>query len=112
MALIACPECSKEVSSAASACPSCAYPITPQAPAGGASAPVAKKKGMGIVAKILLGCVGLFAIFILYGMSIPENEARAREAFRVCRDMFAKGQVATMYECQQLEARIKNGATK
>lgn len=67
---------------------------------------------MGLFAKILLGAAGLFGLFLLYGFSIPENEARAREAFRVCRDMFAKGQVATMYECQQLEARIKSGAPK
>lgn len=35
MALIKCPECGKEVSSAAPSCPGCGYPVAAEAPAAG-----------------------------------------------------------------------------
>lgn len=42
MALIACPECGREVSSAAMACPSCAYPLQAKDSAASPAKEVAK----------------------------------------------------------------------
>lgn len=40
MALIACPECGKSISSSATACPSCGHPIASPAASGGAATSV------------------------------------------------------------------------
>lgn len=84
MAMIACPECSKEVSSAAVACPSCAYPVSssPVARKYAQPAPKPESAGMGTFAKILLWIVGLFVAFIAFGAMVgssPEAKERAEE---------------------------------
>ena len=58
MALIHCPECSREVSEAAAACPACGHPIS----AGGAAVSVLhtpKSRGVYIVLGLLFGLLGV-----------------------------------------------------
>jgi hypothetical protein len=60
MALIACPECSREVSDRAVACPTCAYPLggrTPAPPAGVAESSGREwwKLGLSLLGRIALG---------------------------------------------------------
>lgn len=61
MALIACPECGREVSSRAEACPACAYPVaagTPSAPHAAVKVPRGRywlKPGLSIAARLLAG---------------------------------------------------------
>lgn len=89
MALISCPECSKEVSDAALSCPGCAYPIASAEGKKESQQATDDKKGMGVVPKILLIIGGLFAAFMalgLYKSNTPEGQAkaRARDAIRLC----------------------------
>lgn len=66
MALTACRECQREVSSEAPTCPHC-----------GARAPVPKKAGMGVGGWVLviLGCiVGLFVGLAVLGSLLPRSE--------------------------------------
>jgi hypothetical protein len=61
MALIACPECGREVSSSASLCPACAYPVatgTPPTPLPAVRAPAARpwwKTAVPILLRLALG---------------------------------------------------------
>ncbi len=48
MALIACPECSREISTAAKACPACGYPLAERSPAA-APSPEAQASAMDAV---------------------------------------------------------------
>lgn len=79
MALTKCPECNKEVSSQATTCPHCGYPLTAAqgktAPASPATPPPNSKPKMS---KFKLGCLGLLAVFgifililIIIGTIIP-----------------------------------------
>lgn len=72
MALIVCPECQKEVSDQAAACPACGYPIhkvveleTPaqQAPA---VVTVRKSRGVYIVLGLLFGMLGIHNFYAGY----------------------------------------------
>lgn len=69
MALMSCPECGKEFSDQAQACPNCAWP-NPQVQPTAASAPAAKKVGCGTY---VLGGLGLlFALLVMRGISSTE----------------------------------------
>lgn len=76
MALIGCPECGREVSSSASTCPACAYPLvalTPTVPPQAVSKP--EKHQWWKIAVPLVGRV-LFGI-ILIGVGIEEEDSVA-----------------------------------
>lgn len=92
MALANCPECKKEVSTDATRCPHCG-----------------KKLKMGVVAKALLAILALAVLFIGYGMSIPENEAKARAVRRTCEKEFMPKGLATQYECDRAYSEAKAG---
>lgn len=92
MALVQCKECKGEVSSSAKTCPHCG-----------------KKLKMGWFAKLLIGVVALVAAFLIFGAMIPENEAKANRARRVCEtEMIPKG-LATQYSCDQMYDKIRSG---
>ena len=63
MALINCPECGREVSSSAAACPVCAYPVmtgTPPVPTRAVQAPPKRqwwKPAISIVGRLTVGAI-------------------------------------------------------
>ena len=74
MALIKCPECGKEISNQAQACPHCGHPVqatvpTPPIPPQPAPAPK-KKKGLGCLAPILI----IFFLFV-FGLVVGLSQA-------------------------------------
>jgi hypothetical protein len=90
MALVACKECGKEISDKAPACPHCGAPLTTwqsTSPVSALPPEVAKNGGAW---KWIVGVpVGLFVLFIAYGMmlnSSPEGKAKAdaRGAIELC----------------------------
>lgn len=85
MALIACKDCGTEVSNSAKACPKC-----------GAKVPRTKWW--------LWIPLALVAAFLLYGASIPEYEAQAREARNLCEKLIA-GQPGGQYQCDLAYSR-------
>lgn len=104
MALTACPECQKQVSSAASACPGCGHPM------GSAPIPVRiappEKEGMGLGAKLGIAALVLVGGFLLFGALLPENVVRANEARRACMEMVKQG-LGTEYQCDKIAADIR-----
>lgn len=92
MALSTCPECRKEISSDATRCPHCG-----------------KKLKMGTLAKLLLAALALFVLFMGYGMSIPENVAKANAVRRTCEQDFMPKGVATQYDCDRAYDAAKAG---
>lgn len=92
MALTTCPECTHEVSTDATRCPSCG----------------AKLK-MGWFGKMVIGVVAIFVGMVIFGAMIPEETARANEARRMCeKELMPKG-MATQYDCDKLHHDIKSG---
>ncbi|MBY0241905.1 MAG: hypothetical protein K2X55_21590 [Burkholderiaceae bacterium] len=91
MAMIECKECAVAISSTAKACPKC-------------GAVVPRRK----VWPWIVGTpVALFAALVLYGFTIPEYEARAREVRNVCEKLAAHHE---RYVCdQQYAEAIRNG---
>lgn len=73
MALVACHECKEEISAQAKVCPKC-----------GAKGP--KKP---IWPWIVFTPIGAFVALMLYGMTIPEYESRARAERDVCLQIAA-----------------------
>jgi hypothetical protein len=67
MALIDCPECGIQVSSAAVSCPKCAYPIAEavQDALGNTEEPKPKKKPMSTGRKLLIGFLGTLALWVV-----------------------------------------------
>jgi hypothetical protein len=57
----------------------------------------------------LWGPIGAFVAFILFGLSIPKKTADANAFARVCSDLYAKGAVASMYDCNRVEQDIREG---
>jgi hypothetical protein len=92
MALIACKECGKQVSNDAAICPHCG-----------------KKLRMGLFAKVAVGVAAVFVAIIIYGLSIPENVAKANAARRVCEKELVPSGAATAYDCEREYDRIKAG---
>lgn len=92
MALIKCPECTADVSDQAKVCPKCG----------------AKLKG-SLLKWFFIVPVILVIAFLIFGALIPENVAKANAAWELCRDMYTKGKVLTMHECDQLKDKIRNG---
>ncbi len=94
MALTTCPDCGKEISTAAAACPNCGRPmdqLLPEARQGTPVAPVAlggsppifnkppeKKKGMGTGTKVVLG--GLGAMIFLYWLGGKSEHEKSPDA--------------------------------
>lgn len=107
MALIGCPECGKEMSSAAKACPHCGFPIQTGHEAR-AEQETSQKKGMSGFRKFLLACAGLVIAFLIFGALIPENVAEANAAYRACKEMHEKGLVLSLHECERQAAEIRN----
>jgi len=93
MAITECPECKNEVSSEAKTCPKCGFRI--------------KKFPFGMVIGIL---IALVTAFLLFGASIPANEANGNAFYKPCYELVERG-VVNMYECQQAEALIRRGET-
>lgn len=71
MALINCPDCGTEVSDAAAACPKCARPITRAVSNVGSSAPVQKKKGVGVGFTVVVFIA--LAAWIYYQANTPDQ---------------------------------------
>jgi zinc-ribbon domain len=91
MAMIACKECGTEISTTAKACPKC-----------GAVVPRPK-----IWPWVIGVPVALFIALLLFGLSIPEYESRAREVRQVCEKMAGPGQ---RYICdEQYAEAIRKG---
>lgn len=94
MGMVACKDCGKEISDSAKACPGCG------APTG---------KG-GFPWRWVLGIpAGLFTMFMIYGLSIPEEHHRAREIREVCVDMARKSGQNEQH-CWEEEYRQKQAA--
>jgi hypothetical protein len=66
MALIKCPECQREISENATACPHCGNPIA-------ASSPVPPKKAGG-TGGFLLFCLGIIALIAIFGSISKDNK--------------------------------------
>jgi uncharacterized membrane protein YvbJ len=83
MALITCPECKRDISDKAAACPHCGAPrdAAPDSPAERArSAQTSGKSGgkaMGWFAKLALGVAGLFVVLLYFGARMSKEEAAA-----------------------------------
>ena len=92
MALICCPECKADVSDQAKTCPKCG----------------AKLKGSLLKWFFIVPAILVIA-FLIYGALIPENVAKANAAWNLCRDMYTKGQVLTMGECDKMKDKILRG---
>ena len=90
MALISCPECKADVSDQAKTCPKCG----------------AKLKG-SLLKWFFIVPVILVIAFLIFGALIPENVAKANSAWELCRDMYTKGTVLTMRECDVLKDTIR-----
>lgn len=76
MALISCPECKKQVSDAAEACPNCAYPIRKSSKAA------TQKKSKSLLVPIII--VGVVAIIVIPAMvgSIGKNDPAFAEQLK------------------------------
>ena len=79
MAMIECPECSKEISSRASECPNCAFPLVRQGKKQ-------KKSGVGLFGIVVISGIVLFIIFInlqsdttVTNMQSSENSAEYQQ---------------------------------
>ena len=75
MALIKCPECSKQISDSAAACPSCAYPINQHQTRQAVQTieQTSKKwKGLQVISGLIL-IIGLFMFFSVAGSSNPAD---------------------------------------
>ena len=104
MALTKCSECGAEISDKASACVKCGAPTKAlQQPVPVTVVRPPKFKWW------LWIPLATFAAFILFGLLIPKKDADANAFARVCRDMFAKGLVLTMYDCNRIEEDIRQG---
>lgn len=81
MALIKCPECEKEISDKATACPFCGYPMAPQAseaaPESTPAAPAASPKKSSITKIIALVCA---AALIVGGIAFGVKQNNAKKA--------------------------------
>lgn len=105
MALIQCKECGSEVSDKAAVCMRCGAPMTTRANA----VPVAavKEPKTFLWYWWLWGPLGVLLALLLIGLSLPENETRANEFARACREM-ARGDALAQMECDRAEARIRH----
>lgn len=109
MAIVNCSECGGEVSEKAAACMRCGAPV---ATPGNKPAEALGHQQNSSFKWWLWIPLGLAAAFLIYGALIPKNVADANAAFRLCRDMYGKGQVASMQECERLKDQIRNGSPK
>src|SRR4051812_44517015 len=101
MALTTCPDCSTQVSDQAAACPKCGRPIASPHAYG---APVAPKKGMSVLAIVLLvlglgavAVVGLLVVLSVFGTRKYIANAKRAEAMNSLGIM-AKDAVAAYEE--------------
>ncbi len=88
MAIVSCAECSECVSNKAKACPKC-----------GARVPRTKWW--------LWIPLTLIVAFFSIGLMVPENVAKGRELRKVCEQMYARGVVASIHECDQMYEDVK-----
>lgn len=110
MALVKFPECSQDVSDAATSYPSYDHPIhaRPASPPAASTAP-AKEKGK----KVTLGRVGVFAALIIVGLLLPnspgqaaeEHQAKIEDGPQQAQEGTQQSQEAT----QQEQAKLRNG---
>lgn len=87
MAMKACRDCGKEISTTARACPHC-----------GAKVPRTKWW--------LWVPLGLVALFLAIGFSVPEHEAQARRSRELCEQMIGGRGTARQHECDRLYSDI------
>lgn len=86
------PECKADVSNQAKVCPKCGAKLKGSLP-----------KWFFIVPAILV------IAFLAFGAMIPENVAKANAAWELCSDMYPKGKVLTMGECDVMKDTIRRG---
>lgn len=84
MALIECPDCKHQVSTDAQTCPQCGARTKPKPFKWWLWAPL-----------------GLVAMFLLYGLSVPEYVQRAREMRKACE---AVG--GAKFQCDSMEQKV------
>lgn len=62
MAIIHCPECAREISDRATACPGCGCPLQSSAPPASEGTGAAPRDTVGVVGKIAAFVFGIFAV--------------------------------------------------
>lgn len=90
MALVACRDCSNQVSTFGVSCPNC-------------GALVPKKKRWPWIVGVP---VVLFIIMMIYGSTIPEYRHTAREARNLCEEMVKKNLGSPTYNCEDVYRKI------
>ena len=82
MALIKCPECQKEISDKADACPSCGYPTT-TAKGEKLKPPTKKSKGRAVFILLFIGILGFFYIADQKARDNKERKKQTLPAFHM-----------------------------
>lgn len=103
MALTKCNECGETVSTRAAACMKCGAPVASSAPPNAVPVSIERKSPF----RWLWIPAGLFAAFMIFGMMIPEQTAKANEFRRACEEFVKKG-LSTQQECNIQEDRIRH----
>lgn len=86
MALISCGECDARISDRAASCPSCGAP---------------NRRRVKPFKWWLWMPLGTVALFLAYGASMPQHEANARAARRICeKEMVPRG-LTTQFDCDR-----------
>lgn len=119
--MIACAECSKEISNKAASCPHCGAPIAAPAPPHASNAPALEAKSTGSSwLKWLIGVpVGGFIILMIVGScagNTPDGKARAaaRDAIGLCWSEQAKKSLSpgaarfVAGACEKMEADYRS----
>ncbi len=91
MSLINCPECQKEVSTDAIACPSCGKSLR--------KPPSVWKWVLGVPVAVLF-------LMYLYGVTMPTAERDALAQRRLCESQIIYGK--SQYECDKLYESVRN----
>lgn len=122
MALVPCQECGKQISSAATACPTCGHPQTAQPAPDKYPKPQRppEPEGMGIIPKAIIGAITIFILVLVFdairgGDPAAAERRRAQGAIELCweeqqRKSLAPGDARFIAgACEQMEAKyIKN----
>lgn len=116
--LIACPECSRQVSSEAPACPGCGFPLgdaaVPQTPVAAKPFKAVKKTeqfGLGVVVQF----VGFLLLGIPYALPIESQgvQLAAVAGVLLCVTLplvIFGGRMARRYECSNCSARVASSS--
>lgn len=86
MALINCPECGKQVSTAAKACPSCGFPVAEKVEQGEVASQLAQKGATDeLLAEVRPSCWNFFWYWFFFFLIVPPLIAWYRRASLVLR---------------------------